>query len=585
MKTSVHFESLLATMLLFFSSVVVTSAFTPLGSSTSVVRPQSLRGGCEWVVVRPFASATTVSFTAAAGRQRHGRRTFDPVGGAGVGNIGGPLTAVTAAAAAAATSTSTASWLAASSSILSPLGSLAILAFIVLVHESGHFLAAKKLNIKVEEFSIGFGPKLIGFKRAAGRNSNNEDEAEEFNLRAIPLGGYVRFPENYNMTEARILEQADLMASEEFIRSRQPGFGTQLLNAVTLGALEDKLWNDEKKRRMQEAAATTRDEEPWWTKFGGKNEKNKSTDALVAEIQYYDDPNLLQNRPWQERAVVLSGGVVFNLLLSFLIYFGQISVGPGLPVPTFGNGIVVSAAPRPDAAASGLLRQGDLIIGVDGVPIRSASQSGLESQKAISYFIAQIRATSEGKSLSLTVVHANEAKPVEIVVRPQRSDSKDPMTIGVMLSPNFVKVDLMKTNNPIEAADLAFKYVTTLTKETARGLFSFASALVSGSGGSAGSQVSGPIGLIKTGSEVVASKDWTAVLLFAAAISVNLGVINSLPLPALDGGQLLFVLAEAVTGKKVNQRFQEGVTGVAVLFLLLLSASTFVGDLSMVFGR
>lgn len=77
---------------------------------------------------------------------------------------------------------------------------------------------------------------------------------------------------------------------------------------------------------------------------------------------------------------------------------------------------------------------------------------------------------------------------------------------------------------------------------------------------------------------MVATKDLTAVLLFAAALSVNLGVINALPLPALDGGQLVFVLAEALTGRKVDQRLQEGITSVAVLFLLWVSVSAAIGD-------
>ena len=76
----------------------------------------------------------------------------------------------------------------------------------------------------------------------------------------------------------------------------------------------------------------------------------------------------------------------------------------------------------------------------------------------------------------------------------------------------------------------------------------------------------------------MATQDWTAVFLFAAALSVNLGVINALPLPALDGGQLVFVLAEAITGRKVDQRFQEGITSIAVLFLLLVSISTAFSD-------
>jgi regulator of sigma E protease len=93
--------------------------------------------------------------------------------------------------------------------------------------------------------------------------------------------------------------------------------------------------------------------------------------------------------------------------------------------------------------------------------------------------------------------------------------------------------------------------------------------------------------LIKTGTpEVVATKDLTTVLLFAAALSVNLGVINALPLPALDGGQLVFVLAEALTGRKVDQRLQEGISSVAVLLLLLVSISTAFSDVgSIISGR
>jgi regulator of sigma E protease len=75
------------------------------------------------------------------------------------------------------------------------------------------------------------------------------------------------------------------------------------------------------------------------------------------------------------------------------------------------------------------------------------------------------------------------------------------------------------------------------------------------------------------------------VLAFAGALSVNLGVINALPLPALDGGQLLFVLAEAVTGRKIDQRIQEGLTSVAVLLLLFVTVSTTFSDVGNIFFK
>ncbi len=90
------------------------------------------------------------------------------------------------------------------------------------------------------------------------------------------------------------------------------------------------------------------------------------------EIDYYDDPNLLQNRPWFQRAVVLSGGVAFNMILAFTLYFGMINLGSGLPQPVYDSGVVINQAPRADGAAVGLLRKGDIIVGVNG---KSASQS------------------------------------------------------------------------------------------------------------------------------------------------------------------------------------------------------------------
>ena len=83
----------------------------------------------------------------------------------------------------------------------------------------------------------------------------------------------------------------------------------------------------------------------------------------------------------------------------------------------------------------------------------------------------------------------------------------------------------------------------------------------------------------------MATKDLSTVLLFAAGISINLGVINALPLPALDGGQLVFVLSEAITGRKIDQRVQENITSVAVLLLLLASVSTAFGDVSNILSK
>ena len=140
---------------------------------------------------------------------------------------------------------------------------------------------------------------------------------------------------------------------------------------------------------------------------------------------------------------------------------------------------------------------------------------------------------------------------------------------------------MVKATGPIDATVKAANEVTELTSQTARSIFAFLGGLIaSGGNAPAGQSLSGPIGVIKTGSDVVATNDVAAVIGFAAAISVNLAVVNALPLPALDGGQLVFVVGELLTGKKVDQRKQEEISSAALLFLLLVSASTAVGDIT-----
>ncbi len=205
------------------------------------------------------------------------------------------------------------------------------------------------------------------------------------------------------------------------------------------------------------------------------------------------------------------------------------------------------------------------------------------AQDTISNFIEEIRSTTPGDALHLSVMKATTKEMVEVDIKPVRAnenDAKSPLSIGVMIGPNYVGNQLVKANNPIEAAAIAGSEVYEETVQTARSILTYLGGLVLGGSAPAGQSLSGPIGVIKTGSSVVSTKDVTAVIGFAAAISVNLAVVNSLPLPALDGGQMLFVLSEALTGRKIDQKKQEAITSSFLLFLLIVSLSTAVGDIT-----
>jgi len=534
---------------------------------------------------------------------------------------------------------------AALASLTSPLGSVSVLAFVVLIHEAGHFLAARSMGIKVEEFAVGVGPKLAGFTRKA----DEDDDEIEFSLRAIPLGGYVRFPENYNTTLAMINEDEARKQRIDYRKAKRAevvagsGVGgvagesprtSGLLSAISFGLIGRKEREEAERIVKEEAERLEKEQQKrtWKNIFGlvpdkfglapvDNAEGSIKRPAPPPEIEYYDDPNLLQNRPWTERAIVLSGGVIFNILLAWACYFGEVTVGGGLPQPVFREGAVITQSPRIDGASNGILHKGDVIVGVNGkacvisdrlqlflahqLPVllsfmsfipsihnvfatgkplmATRSPTVTQSQEAINGFISTIRATSPGESLSVSIVKAADdgsKGPVNVVLKPQLNADKS-QSIGVMLSPNYVRTDKVQAESITDAFAKASKATSDITGSTARSLLALLGNVVMGKG--TGSQaVSGPIGLLKQGSDVVSTaasgRDISAVVGFAAAISVNLAVVNSLPLPALDGGQLAFVLAEGIAGKKIDQKRQEEINATALFLLLAFSLSTAVGD-------
>ena len=325
-------------------------------------------------------------------------------------------TATTAAASLATSSLSTSLSLPTSlSSLTSPIGSVTVLALVILIHELGHFMAARSFNISVQEFSVGVGPKVFGFTRNVvtgeiifgNKNESDSDTDEEsntvlegnnndeiqFNLRAIPLGGYVRFPENYNATQEFQFEvEADKKRQEinEIVKEQRGDNGGNGLLASAISIINQNKLKEERilaletlASRLDETNNNNKAKPSFFNNlFNNKKNQKKveetSARSIIIEedgtvstppIEYYDDPNLLQNRGWEQRAVVLVGGVVFNILLAFSLYFGELTVGGGMSRPTFDQGAMISSVPRSDGASAGLLNRGDVILSLNGMYI------------------------------------------------------------------------------------------------------------------------------------------------------------------------------------------------------------------------
>lgn len=250
----------------------------------------------------------------------------------------------------------------------SPLLAILVLASVILVHEAGHFLAARYFQIKVQEFSVGIGPKLLGY-------TSPKDQID-YSLRLIPFGGYVRFPENYNVT--LVQQQEQQQEEEERQRRRSSNSKNNKPSTSTTVSIAPTTTTKSSDNRLQQfltnffsfpKPSTTPDiitASNSYKNVKSKSSSSSSSSVTALPIEYYTDPNLLQNRPWVQRLIVLSGGVIFNILLSFLLYLGQATVGYGLPKPTFAPGAMVTQEPYPTLPSYGYLHPGDVIVEING---------------------------------------------------------------------------------------------------------------------------------------------------------------------------------------------------------------------------
>ncbi|MGG6296013.1 RIP metalloprotease RseP [Leptolyngbya sp. AN02str] len=351
---------------------------------------------------------------------------------------------------------------------MSVLAAIAVLALLIVVHELGHFMAARLQGIHVNRFSIGFGPILWKY----------QGPETEYAIRAIPLGGFVGFP----------------------------------------------------------------DDDP---------------DSTIPPT----DPNLLKNRPVLDRAIVISAGVIANLVFAYFIFVGQFTT-VGIPQGfNFEPGVVIPQVVTTDSpAAQAGIKAGDIVLGVNGQTLGSGEAAEKELMQAI--------ANSPDQPIQLTIQRENNTLTIPVT---PRVDDNGVARVGVVLNPNGT-VDFRRPNSPVEVFTMAARQFQDMFMRTAQGFYTLVTNF-----GAVADQVAGPVKIVEQGANLAAN-DWVNLFPFTAIISINLAIINILPLPALDGGQLAFLLAEAVRGKPLPSRLQENVMQTGLVLLLGLGIFLIVRD-------
>eukprot|EP00887_Chlorella_sp_A99_P000182 scaffold13.g182.t1 len=392
---------------------------------------------------------------------------------------------------------------------------VAVLGATVGFHELGHFLAARLQGIRVSKFAIGFGPTLLKYK----------GPQVEYSLRAFPLGGFVAFPD----------DDADCpFPGAEALAPSVASPAAGLLPAAAAAAARRAAPSGVGPRAAPQPPARGHPPTP------------APTPARPPPPPPEDDPDLLRNRPPKGRAIVVSAGVAANMALALA------ASTVGITDPHYQPGVRLGQINSETPAERAGLRQGDVVLEVGGMAVAP-------SPKSVAAVVNRIR-DNPGRELALTVERGGERLnvPVKVAEMPDGTGR-----IGVSLAPNAELVRDM-ASNPLHAAWLGLKEWATLTGSVFNGLYQLATNFEQTS-----QQVSGPLSIIAVGAEV-AREDASGLLQFAALVNINLAVVNALPLPALDGGYLVFIVLEALRGKKIDASVERGI--MASGFLLLFTA-------------
>jgi regulator of sigma E protease len=399
------------------------------------------------------------------------------------------------------------------------------LAFLVLLHEAGHFYTARAVGMRPRKFYVGFPPAVAKVRR----------NGIEYGLGAIPLGGYVKIPGMHRPAPSEadsyfgraIQEAPQLIGPAERVK-RLLAEGDFDGAAGALVAFE----------RVAEDA----DLSPPARK-GVERGLTEISDSLGRDAYW-------RQRTWRKIAVI-GAGPGTNLLFAVLMFALLLVLGPGRATTT-----VAAVEPEirpgtPTPAAQIGLRPGDTIRAIDGTPVDPSEMFRKITQ-------------SEGRPIRVSIDRRGE----RLELGPVRPFEDTDGVYRLGFRPQFENIPM--TTAVVES----FRLTWLITKEIGGVL----GRLVRGSGRE---EISSPIGIVRGSSDAL-DQGWETYLWVLGLISLSLALLNLLPLLPLDGGHIAFSIIDGLRGRSFGREVYERVSVVGIALVLMLF---FIGLSNDIGGR
>lgn len=352
--------------------------------------------------------------------------------------------------------------------MLTTIAIIFVFGSMVMIHELGHFMVAKRIGVKVLEFSFGFGPKIVGY----------QGKETLYALRIIPLGGFVKL---YGM-DAEV------------------------------------------------------------------DENGRSVIAPIHDVQSF------MNKPVWQRMAVIAAGPIMNFVLALLLFVGVFAF---LGIPVLGNGNVVGSLVQGKPAAVAGVQPGDKIVAVNEVATPDWNH------------LTEVIHAKPNQTLNLTIARADGKSSQIVSVKTEKDAQTGYGMIGIAPEVIYQHASILQSTRYGLERTLDFtKYIVVTLTEMVTGKIP--------------AEVGGPVMIAQAIGEG-AHQGLANLLGLTGILSIQLGLINLFPIPALDGSRLIFLLIEGLRGKPLNPEKENLIHFVGFVLLMVLMIAITYKDVMRLF--